>query len=494
MTKAVRLVNALTMLAAFHVLASRLHAQAGLGHLEDASTPPKGVLRLRPILSWTRFDSRFTDVGVEPLGALFTSDSLGSGYPPLTQLEANIGSIAQTAGYRLSLGKSRMSATARQEVLPFAFDFGLTRRIAVSVVVPVVRKRIATVFRLDSAGSNVGPNLNRTSAVATQQNDLVQTEFTNAAAQLQSRLTTCQANPSGPGCAAVLAQGPALLNESQAFAAGVGGVYGSSTDAGAAFVPRASSAEQTNVALRVADFNTRYQALLGSGVSISAIPVGAGGPAGTADFQSFVVNDLSADSLNGQESVGIGDVELGLKVRLIDRAATGTRRYGLQVAVAGGARLPTGSSKFESSVEDLSLGAGDPIVSGSAVLDASAGRFGVTTAMSASQSLAANDLLPLLGGIPRPPTTDWIEVHARPRWHLSSALSLHGAYSYRRSDTGGDHLAGAGVSFMPLPTKPGGSPPMEMRFTHLEAIGGDAGMPKFFRDQLEVRVYLRVFR
>jgi hypothetical protein len=494
MTKAVKLVNALAMLAALHVLGTRLHAQASLGHAEDASTPPKGVLRLRPIISWTRYDSRFWVSGVEPLGGRFTSDSLSwTDYPPLGFSQQSIAALAQTPGYRLSLGRSRLQATARDDIMPFAFDFGVTRRIAVSVVVPVVRRRIASVFQLDSTGSNVGPNLNRTSTAATQQNALVQTEFTNAAALLQSALTSCQASPSGPGCAAILADAPALLTDSQLFADVVESLYGSAASSGQPFVPRASSAEQAAIAARIATYNTRYRALLGTDV-IQAVPFGAPGPAGTAEFQSAVINDFLGDSLNSQERVGIGDVEVGVKVRLIDRAATERRSYGLQLALAGGARLPTGSTKRRSSVVDLSLGDGEVVFNGSAVLDAAAGRFGLTTAATASFTPAGADapVFDLFG--PERPSTDWLEVLVRPRWHLSQALALHGAYSQRIDNGGSHHLAGGGVSFMPLPTAPGRSPPMEVRFTHLEAIRGDAGRPKFFREQLEVRLYLRIFR
>ena len=54
-----------------------LTAQAHLALVEDASLPPAGMFRLRLISAWTRYDSRFTGTGTEPLGSFFTSDSLG---------------------------------------------------------------------------------------------------------------------------------------------------------------------------------------------------------------------------------------------------------------------------------------------------------------------------------------------------------------------------------------------------------------------------------
>ena len=58
----------------------------------------------------------------------------------------------------------------------------------------------------------------------------------------------------------------------------------------------------------------------------------------------------------------------------------------------------------------------------------------------------------------------------------------------------GDQLIGGGVTYSTLSAYENRriALPLEMRFTHLEAVSGDAGRPKFFRDQLEVRVYFRL--
>ena len=59
---------------------------------------------------------------------------------------------------------------------------------------------------------------------------------------------------------------------------------------------------------------------------------------------------------------------------------------------------------------------------------------------------------------------------------------------------GVDQLVGGGVSYSTLSAYRAGARalPMEMRFTHLEAVSGDANRPKFFRDQLEMRIYFRL--
>ncbi|HET6583347.1 MAG TPA: hypothetical protein VFG69_07865, partial [Nannocystaceae bacterium] len=36
--------------------------------------------------------------------------------------------------------------------------------------------------------------------------------------------------------------------------------------------------------------------------------------------------------------------------------------------------------------------------------------------------------------------------------------------------------------------------PIELSFRHFETISGDAGVPKLFRDQIQLRIYYRLFR
>src|SRR5688572_20873798 len=108
------------------VLGSRASfAQAGLVHLEDATLTPRGLLRVRAVTAWTRYDARFTAAGVEPLGAPFTADSLGG--RQLTAL-GTIDSLIESASgsaFTLSVGRSRLDALAREEVLPIGIEYGI---------------------------------------------------------------------------------------------------------------------------------------------------------------------------------------------------------------------------------------------------------------------------------------------------------------------------------------------------------------------------------
>lgn len=488
---------------------SALFAQAGLTLLGDARTPARGTFRLHAATAWTRYDARFAASGVTPLGGLFTSDSLGVREIPRLSVAESLVTEATNAPFRLTLGRSRLDATAREEIIPLALEYGITNRLSVGVMVPVMRKRVAVQFRLDTAGgfaANVGPNQHRTNPAAAQNNATVQGELANAAQQLQARLSGCQANPSGPGCPALLAreaEALALIAASQAFAVQLERIYGSDTDTGQPFVPTAGSDAQIAIAARIAQLNAQYRDLLTASVDLlTAVPSGAGGPAGVADLQRYFAGEGMRDSVVTQERFGIGDVEVGLKFLVLHRLPTEARGFGVQLAFAAALRLGTGSTQSPSEVVDMRLSPGDDRVDARAILDASYGRFGLLAAARHETSISAEARVdPLVDpnpDAPPPPITDRsiTEISVAPRWHLSEPLAFHAAYSLRSTDvTGSDQLVGGGLSFSGFRrTSEGRAPSMEMRYTHLQAISGDAGRPRFFRDQIELRIYYRLRR
>jgi hypothetical protein len=494
MTKALVHVNIKTLLAALlassFVAPARASAQAGLGHLDDASMPPAGLFRLRAITAFYRSEGLFSDTGVVSLGAPLTGDSLGAAQiPELAAIQSAIAGASGSA-FSLSLGQSRYGATARTEIVPVGVEYGVTDRFAVGVVVPFVRKRMQAQFVLDTLGANVGPNPVARSNSARQTNVQVQAEFANAQSLLQGRMQFCQANPGAAGCAEVLSQGPQLLQASQDFAATLFALYGGAGADGFPFVPRSQSTAQTAIATQVSLFNQQYQQLLNTTENlIQAVPAGAPGPAGFADVHGFLVSEAGRDSLLEQERNGIGDVEVGFRLRVLDgpRADRGT---GIGLAVASFLRLPTGSRQSPSGVADLRLGDGSYVIDSRAVMEARAGHVGLLAAAHVAVAVSSRDT-----GSSSPGDKRWMELTVAPRLHLSEPFSIHGAFSRRSSDrSGADRLVGGGVSFSTLSAyrRDGRVLPMEMRFTHLEAIGGDPGRPKFFRDQIEVRIYFHL--
>jgi hypothetical protein len=458
-----------------------LVAQGGFGHLEDATIAPRGLLRLRTSSVWTRYDQRFATNGLAALGAPFTADSLGPGQVTELATADSLVDAAAASPFTLSLGRSRLDAVAREEYLPITFEYGVTRRLAFGLVVPLVRKRVAGLLTLDSAGANMGPNPRRRSTAATTTNGIVQGEFLAARNQLQTQLSNCTSNPGAAGCAALLArqaEAQALIQSSQSFAASVGALYGTATTEGEAFVPRTQSAAQAAIAARVAAFNLQYQDILASSANfVTTIPVGAAGPAGSADLVDYVINDLGRDSIATKQLVGVGDLEFGVKFLAADYT-------GFKFAVASSLRFPTGSRQAPAGVADLRIGDGGLGFDARGIVEAHRGRFAILGAATFTK----------LGSTVETSSGDShrITIDLAPRWHLSAPLAVHGAWSLRNADvTGSVHLVGGGVSFTTVNSwSPGTRPlPMEMRYTHLETARGDAGAPKFTRDQLEVRIY-----
>ena len=475
---------------------SSLQGQAGLGHLEDATVVPRGLFRLRAIAAWSRYDTRFTATGEEPLGAPLTSPALGRAQISALGTIDSLASLAAAQPFTLSLGQSRLDARGREEIIPIGVEYGLTNRVTVGVIVPIVRKRVSTQWRLDSLGATVGPNLHRTLPAAASMNQLVQTQFTNAIGQLQTRLTQCQGNPSGAGCAALLArqaEAQALIASSQGFASSVGALYGTSSEVGQAFVPRSGTSAQTEIALRVGDFNTRYRDLLGSSTDLlTAIPVAAPGPPGTAQVQSYLTNELGGDSIVTEERSGFGDVEVGVRMLVIDRPASDTRSFGARMTASAAYRFSSSSQQSPSEIVDLRLGDSRNMVASNIAVDLAAGRVGVLASADVAIALGdASSSPPAIVAPPFPLDSRWVGVHVAPRFHLSRPFSVHGAYTLRTMDaSGSEQLVGGGVSFSTLPQFTAGGPfPMEMRYTHLQSLSGPSGLPKYFRDQLEVRLY-----
>lgn len=472
-------------------------AQSGLGHLEDATVVPRGLFRLRAITVWSRFDSRFTATGEESLGAPFTSPALGQAQIPALQVVQALTTDAAAQPFTLSLGQSRLDARARYESVPVGVEYGLTRRITIGVEVPIVRRRVAVQFQLDSTGATVGPNLHGSLASAAATNALVQSQFAAAASQLQNRLAACRANPAASGCAALLsreADALELIAASQGFATTVGSLYGTSGGEGAAFVPRAGSDAQTQIELRVAAFNARYRDLLGAGSDLlTALPFGAPGPAGSAELQRYLTGVLGLDSLASQERSGFGDVAVSVRMLLLERIPSPQQRVAARLTAGLGYRFGTGSQQSPSPLVDLRLGGVSDVVEGRAALDVATRRIGLLATGDVALAIGAADpLLPVFVAGAGPDYSGlWVGLHVAPRVHVAEPLAVHGAWSYRRSDLSREQqLVGGGVTFSTMESyRRGGPLPLEMRFTHLESVSGSAGQPKFFRDQIELRIY-----
>src|SRR6476469_8606726 len=133
---------ATAVLVAIVLAAIPASAQTTLSHTEDASPVPEGMLRFRVITAWTRADERFTPNGLAPLSADFSTDALGPAQLPLlAPVWAGLQTLTANPSVRLSLGRLDVGSNTRIVTTPIALEYGVTSRLTLGLVVPIVQTR-----------------------------------------------------------------------------------------------------------------------------------------------------------------------------------------------------------------------------------------------------------------------------------------------------------------------------------------------------------------
>src|SRR5215204_3219303 len=143
-----RLVAMLAALCSLAALAPPLGAQR-LSHTEDAIPIPGGWLRFSVGNAWTRYESRFDSTGaIRSLGDELSTDSLGPRqFPRLAPIEGALQTLTNNPTQRLTFGRLDVRSDARIVTTPFALEYGVTRRITIGVMVPLVQTRRAAQVR-----------------------------------------------------------------------------------------------------------------------------------------------------------------------------------------------------------------------------------------------------------------------------------------------------------------------------------------------------------
>jgi hypothetical protein len=511
-------------------------AQSTTSLSTDATVLPRGALGIRVLTSFTRWDELLgsgTDAAGTPrnIAATLATNALdATAVPSLAPAEAAIRSLSGLPTFNLSLGNVVAAANARVVTAPLILQYGLTSRLTLGVVVPLVETRTSVFAQLNPKPgfASVGPNpafFNTTQQASNA--SLVQT-LRSAASALQLRLTNCQATPTDPSCASLLAQRgavQALIQSTGAFATDVETLYGTGADhPGQPFVPIDTGGAQRNIDQRLAGIRAAYDTLIAAG-SVSGTLAGAHGPAATAQFQSLLTA-LGHDTLGSIDRSSIGDVSVGATLQLLnsygDTARGADRNPRYRMSVNGAFRFGTGEPASRNRLFDQSTGYGQPGVELGAAGDVRFGRMAATalgaytlqlgTIDAARVANAGNALLPLLAAPPAGTTYsagNVLTLSLIPRYTISRYLAVNGEYQivHTGADEYGSVPAGtlAGLSASTAqqlgfgfsystaaaPNRGPGAVPFEVTFSHLETIAGSNGpVPKTFRDQLELRIYL----
>ncbi len=504
-------------------------------------------MRVRGVTAWTRFDAFLGDGSLRNIGSILATDSLGAQQVPLFVASENeIRTASGLANFRLTAGKLVTVANSRVVTAPVILEYGLTRRLTVGIVVPLVETRTTVGEQLNPklGLANVGPNpafSTSNGANVRTQNAALVTSLRQAADTLRRRALACQAAPTNPICAPINGQQSAvdaLLQNTTNFAGALERLYGTSTATpGQPYVPIAKDPSQELVNARIAALQTAYEAFLAKSiVSGSVAPAVAPG----ANFQlQSLLTAVGHDTLRSIDRSSIGDISLGATFQVantfVDTATTGVH---YRLAVNGTLRIGTGQPGNRNRFFDFGTGYGQQGLEGGVAGDVqinqrlSASAIGNYTLQLGSVDVgrvpnAANLAYPLGGPIAGTFSAgNVLALSIIPRLRLAGYFALNGRYSilhtaadqYTLGSTPPTTTDPSNPANPVLPTAPYGAAsataqqigigfsystvigpdanpgrlPFEVSFNHLETIAASGGpVAKTFRDQVELRVYFR---
>ena len=547
----VRFLATLLAVCSLHATSAvAVRGQSAPALTDDAIPIPGGWVRFSVGNSWTRYESRFGEDGtVRALGDELSTDSLGSRQlPRLAPIEGALQTLTRVPNQRLTFGRLDVRSDARIVTTPFALEYGITRRITFGVVVPLVQTRRSAQVRVNQRAaddtaktSNVGilPVSSRAGAATT--NAQVVATLTQAASALTGLLTRCAQNPAATECDTIRgreADATEAARRATEFAGAVASAYGIEAE-DVAVAPLEGSALAKTIEAERAALAAKLAAYV-PGTVVGTLPTA------TTEFSyidlqgrvrepGLLQSPLGGglDSIATTERIGLGDVELRARVLLLDHSQRDTlpmRGVRYRLAVGGIVRFAT--SRPDSARDLLDIGTGEG--AGTEVrtaLDVAAGRVGATIAARLARSFERTVRAPLVGfpvgGFPYPEfgevsrkAGDVFALDVTPRLFVGDWLAFEGRFGMERTGaptySGTEspcsacvvlensvlpaettvRLVGGGVRYSTVDSFLRGRAryPIEVSYRHLETIGGDAGAPKGFRDQIEMRIYYRIRR
>jgi hypothetical protein len=488
---------------------------------------------------------------LEPLGIDFTLDTIGvKQFPNLASLQAGVQQLIGNPNWNATLGNTVVNLRDRVTAIPFVLEAGLSQKFSIGLQIPYVTTHSTVDFRVNTSGieGNLGFNPALALPAAQAQNAAMLAQFTAAAANLQAALNNCQANPAAAGCPQLNAQranAQTLITNSTAFAGGVNQIYTTSP-----FVPIIGTDAQLSIEARVAAFRALYQQF-----GVNSIAAATTGPFASqnrltlTDAQTILTQPafgIAAAPLASTGHSHVGDIDLGAKYSLYDsfggssEARMSPEGLNFRTSVGGMYRFPTGQIESPDNFIDVGTGRGAKAVEARWFGDVLAGshfwqsfvvRF--NKPFSDEQVMRIIDLPNLeLAPVYRRQTVhrqlgSAFEFETTPRVVINDFFSISGQYVYRHkaqdhytgtftipaATTGfaditidastldletemTEHRLGGGVSFSNLYSFDQGRAriPFEVTYLHWQTVKGAGGnQPKFFTDQIQLRLYARIF-
>lgn len=540
-------------LAAF---ATPAWGQRVLSPFDDASVLPRGMIRATVAPTFTRWHERFAD-GLaraakgnrEPFAADVDLDSLTVDRLPLLAATETAVTSLLGAG-RVSLGRLQSRYDVSATFTQLGLEYGLTRRITLGGMLPMVRFRneVSVIPNPGGTEANIGFNPAFANAAARTLNGQVVSQLTAAAQQLQSRLASCLGS-SDPSCTTInadRARAQQLVTAAASAATGIENLYGVSTaKPGQRFAPVLRGTLQNAVGSRLETLATDFARFLGTPPAatgttwVDARPAGAA-PMTHGDLQTLLTDKtigIGADSLVSVQRHLPGDLELGAKILLLDTfggdAPQLSTRGGpkLRLSLAGAYRFGTGTVRLPTSFADLGTGDGQADLEGRAYADVMFGRrFWFTAAgryvrqrpdvPTVRVPIAPHEPFPVAAreaAVDRD-LGDIVAAELSPRLVVFNSIGLSASYSYLRksSDRFSAGPTTPNASTLDLSTLEAGTArteqrasiavtystmtayyarraklPVEVSYTLSGTVAGDGGAPRQSAMALTLRVHRR---
>jgi hypothetical protein len=489
---------------------------------------------------------------LEPLGVDFTLDTIGvKQFPNLGSLQGGLQLLTGNPTWYATLGNTVVNLRDHVAAFPFVFEAGLSKRFSVGVQIPYVHTQASAFFNVNTSGTNGNLGFNPALAVAAAatQNATMYSQFQTAANTLEAQLAACQANPgASPSCPALLANqasARSLIANSRAFSGGVNQIYSTSP-----FVPIVGTDAQLAIEARVAAFRALYQQF-----GVTSIAATTTGPFASQtrlslrDAQRILTDTafgIVAEPLQSVTRSHVGDIDIGGKFSLFDsfggsmEARMSPKGLNFRTAVGGIFRIPSGQIESPNNFIDLGTGRGAKAIEGRWFSDLLVGshywesfilRFNKPFSDEQEMrilDLPNEELAPLyrrqtvhrqLGSVfefetaPRIVVNDFLAVSAWYMYRHKQHDHYTGTFTIPAATTGfaditidastldleteqTEHRFGGGISFSNLYSFEQGKArvPFEVTYLHWQTMKGSGGnQPKFFTDQIQLRLYARIF-
>jgi hypothetical protein len=350
---------------------------------------PRGVLRLELGGDFANTANQFADGVSEPYRTQFTTPAIGPAfYPGLTATQDQIRSLSGITGYALNVGAASMTAQASVGTLKLGATLGLTSKLSVFGVVPIVRQQVQVDYRFDGTGANAGYNpadpVFGTAGGADSVNAFL-AGYKTALDSLGARLAAgyYAGNPDSALAAATYATG-------SAYYAGLDSLFVGTGSAGS-FVPLAGSAAGQAMATTVSGVQGNLAALgVPAFTQPLPLPADALTPSEYNTYLTAANGSIGALPFENRTSFLLGDIELGASYTLIDRWNRPDHPGGLRLVAQGLVRFPTGYQPLSNNFVSLPTGGGQTDLQATLVADVGGGKVGMRMSASYTDQLSTS--------------------------------------------------------------------------------------------------------